>query len=263
MAASSLKIPGFGGTAWAGLAFLYAPIVILIVFSFNSSKLITVWEGFSTEWYRVALDNDDLKRACLNSLIVGFGAMVISTLIALPTALAMHSRRKKFRGQQVTHSLIMLPLLIPEVVIAIASLSFFTAIGLSLDIGNILIAHIVFCIPFAYSPLHARLETIPVQLFEAAGDLYADPWQTFRHVTVPLLMPGIYSGAMLAFITSLDDFIITEMVAPPGAMTLPVYIYSMVRRGITPEINAISAILLAVSMAFVLSSYLINQKKPS
>jgi spermidine/putrescine transport system permease protein len=263
MAATQQKIAIFSVSAWAGLAFLYAPIVILIIFSFNSSKLITVWEGFSTGWYRVALDNDDLRRACLNSLIVGFGAMIFSTLIALPTALAMHSRRKKFRGQQLTHSLIMLPLLIPEIVIAIASLSFFTAISLHLGIGNILIAHIVFCIPFAYSPLHARLETIPAHLFEAAADLYAGPWQVFRRVTMPLLMPGIFSGAMLAFITSLDDFIITEMVAPPGAMTLPVYIYSMVRRGITPEINAISAILLAISMVVVLASYLVNQKKPT
>lgn len=263
MAAEMRKIPGFGSAAWTGLAFLYAPIVILIIFSFNSSKLITVWEGFSTDWYRVALANDDLKRAAVNSLVVGFGATLFSTLIALPTALAMHSRRRKFKGQQAANSLILLPLLIPEVVIAIASLSFFTAIGLALGIGNILIAHIVFCIPFAYSPLHARLETIPPALFEAAADLYANPWQVFRHVTLPLLMPGILSGAMLAFITSFDDFIITEMVAPPGAMTLPVYIYSMVRRGITPEINAISAILLALSMIFVLASYLINQKKTS
>jgi len=257
------KIPGFGVTAWAGLAFLYAPIVILIVFSFNSSKLITVWEGFSTDWYRVALHNDDLKRATSNSLIVGLGAMFFSTLIALPTALAMHGQRKKFPGQQLTRHLIVLPLLTPEMVIAIATLSFFTAIGLSLDIGNVLIAHIVFCIAFAYLPIRARLETIPPSLFEAAADLYATGWQVFRHVTLPLLLPGIFSGAMLAFITSLDDFIITAMVAPPGAMTLPVYIYSMVRRGITPEINAVSAILLALSMLLVLASYLINQKKPA
>lgn len=261
MSTSHSKIPGFSGTAWTGLLFLYAPIVILIVFSFNASRLITVWEGFSTDWYRVAMENDDLKRAALNSLLVGIGATIFSTLIALPTALAMHSRRKKFRGQQLTHHLIMMPLLVPEIVIAIASLIFFTAIGLHLELGNVLIAHIVFCIPFAYSPIRARLETIPPYLWEAAADLYAHPWDVFRHVTLPLLKPGIFSGAMLAFITSLDDFLITQMVAPPGSMTLPVYIYSMVRRGITPEINAISAILLALSMILVLISYLINQKK--
>lgn len=263
MNAAQQKIPCFGPTAWSALAFLYAPIVILIVFSFNASRLITVWEGFTTDWYRVALENDDLKRAAINSLLVGVGAMFFSTLIALPTALAMHNHRKPFRGQQMTLQLILLPLLIPEIVIAVASLIFFSAIGLALGLGNVLIAHIVFCIPFAYSPIRARLETIPSSLWEAAADLYAAPWHVFRTVTLPLLMPGIISGALLAFITSLDDFIITQMVAPPGAMTLPVYIYSMVRRGITPEINAISAILLAVSMIFVLASYLINRRKSS
>ncbi len=257
------RVPGFGPVAWGAVAFLYAPIVILIVFSFNASRLITVWEGFSTDWYRVALENDDLKRATLNSLLVGLGAMFFSTLIALPTALAMHSRRKPFRGRQAATQLIMLPLLVPEIVLAVASMMFFTLIGLKLGIGNVMIAHIVFCIPFAYSPIRARLETIQPALWEAAADLYASPWHAFRAVTAPLLMPGIVSGAMLAFITSLDDFIITQMVAPPGAMTLPVYIYSMVRRGITPEINAISAVLLAVSIFFVLTSYLINKRKPS
>lgn len=261
MAVLPQKIPGFGATAWLSLAFLYAPIVILIVFSFNSSKLITVWEGFSTDWYRIALENEDLTRAALNSIAVALGAMIFSTLIAIPTALAMQSRRPVFRGRHLTQNLILLPLLIPEVVLAIASLIFFTAIGLHLGIGNVMIAHIVFCIPFAYSPIKARLETIPPQMLEAASDLYADPWRAFRHVTLPLLMPGIFSGAMLAFITSLDDFLITQMVAPPGAMTLPVYIYSMVRRGITPEINAVSSILLALSILIVLTSYLINRKK--
>lgn len=262
MSGAQQKIPGSGLAAWMGLAFLYAPIAILIVFSFNAGKLITVWESFSTDWYRVALENSDLRRSAVNSLVVSLGAMIFSTLIALPTALAMHNRNN-FRGQQLAKQVIMLPLLVPEVVIAIASLSFFTAISLNLGIGNVLIAHIVFCIPFAYLPIKARLETIPSRLLEASADLYADPWRSFRHVTLPLLMPGVFSGAMLAFITSLDDFIITQMVAPPGAMTLPVYIYSMIRRGITPEINAASAILLAVSIIFVLLSYLINQKKVS
>ncbi len=252
------NIPGFGAAAWTGLAFLYAPIVILIVFSFNAGKLITVWEGFSTDWYRVAFANHDLRRAAVNSLIVGLGATFFSTLIAIPTALALHSK-KYFK----TESLLMLPLLIPEVVLAIACLSFFTTIGLSLGIGNVLISHVVFCIPFACAPIRARLGTIPPQLLEAASDLYATPWHAFRHVTLPLLKPGIIAGALLAFITSLDDFLITQMVAPPGAMTLPVYIYSMVRRGITPEINAVSAILLAVSIVFVLASYLINRRKIS
>lgn len=255
------KIPGFGATAWTSLAFLYTPIVILIAFSFNASRLITVWEGFSTDWYCVALGNADLKRAAINSLIVGLGATLFSTLIALPAAMALHN--PLCCARRLAYNLIILPLLVPEVVIAVASLSFFTAIGLRMGLGNVLVAHTVFCVPFAYLPIRARLETIPPQLAEAAADLYADSPRAFWHVTLPLLMPGILSGAMLAFITSLDDFIITQMVAPPGAMTLPVYIYSMVRRGITPEINAVSAILLAVSMIFVLASYLVNQRKPA
>jgi spermidine/putrescine transport system permease protein len=256
MTKRTTDIPAFREIAWLGLVFLYAPIMILILFSFNSGKLITVWEGFSMHWYHAALTNQDLHRATFNSVVVATGSMVLSTLIAIPAALATGARRKS----PVTESLIALPLLVPEIVMAIASLSFFAFIGLSLGIGNILIAHTVFCIPFAYLPIRARLNMIPPNLKEAASDLYANPWQGFRQVTLPLLMPGIWSGAILAFITSLDDFIITQMVAPPGAMTLPVYIYSMVRRGITPEINAISSILLAVSMVFVLASVLINRK---
>lgn len=259
--AGETKIPGIAPTAWAGLVFLYVPIAVVIFFSFNAGHLITVWEGFSTDWYKSALQNDDLRRATLNSLLVGTGATIVSTLIALLVALAMRTGKVPLRLGQSTLTLMTLPLLIPEIVIAIASMVFFAAINLHLGLGNVLLAHIVFCIPFAYSPIRARIETIPPAMAEAASDLYATPWRVTRHVMLPLLMPGIVSGAMLAFITSIDDFIITQMVAPPGAMTLPVYIYSMVRKGITPEINAISSLLLVVSICFVLASYLMNRRR--
>ena len=255
------KIPGFGPMAVFWMLFLYAPIMVVMIFSFNSSRLVTVWEGFSTEWYGIAFENDELRRSIVNSLIVGVGAMVLSTLIALPTALAMYSRRGAFAGRRLTYMLITLPMLVPEIVIAVATLSFFTVIGLSLGLGNVLIAHTVFCVPFAYSPILVCLENIPPHVWEAASDLYASPKKAFQRVTLPLLMPGIVSGALLAFITSIDDFIITQMVAPPGSMTLPVYIYSMVRKGVTPEINAVSSILLAVSIVFVMVSWLINKRK--
>lgn len=261
MQAGQQNMPGSRIISWCSLAFLYAPIAILILFSFNSGSLITVWQGFGINWYRSALENDDLRRAMLNSLVVACGATIFSTMITLPAAIAMHGRT--FRGQGTANTLLALPLLVPEMVMAIASLSFFTLIGLNLGIGNVMIAHIVFCIPFAYSPIRARLETIPKPLAEAAADLYASPRQIFTRITLPLLMPGIISGAMLAFITSLDDFIITQMVAPAGAMTLPVYIYSMVRKGITPEINAISSMLLVVSMGFVLASIILSRKGQS
>lgn len=254
------RIPGTGAAAWLALAFLYAPVAVVILFSFNAGRLVTVWEGFGAGWYAKALANEDLRRAAVNSLAVGLGAMAVSTACALCVALAMRGRLAAGARNAAT-TVMVLPLLIPEIVIAIASMSFFALIGMKFGIGNVMIAHIVFCVPFAYSPIRARMATLPPALFEAAADLYATPWQAFSHVTLPLLGPGILSGAMLAFITSLDDFIITQMVAPPGAMTLPVYVYSMVKRGITPEINAASALLLAVSAALVLASYLVNRKK--
>jgi len=247
---------GFRIVSCAGLAFLYAPIAILIFFSFNASPLITVWQGFSLDWYGAALHNPDLHRATMNSIIVAAGAAATSTGIALCAGLALHAR-----GHAGTEALVTLPLLVPEIVMAIASLVFFAWLELDAGLINVLLAHIVFCVPFAYAPIRARLETIPPQLQEAAGDLYADGRRTFMRVTLPLLMPGVGAGALLAFITSLDDFLITQMVAPPGAQTLPVYIYSMVRRGITPEINAVSAILLAISMLVVLCSYLVNKRR--
>lgn len=261
MQATGLKIPGFHFTAWFSIAFLYIPIVILIVFSFNAGNLITVWDSFSTKWYTAALKNEELANAAKNSLIIGAVSTVISTAIALMVALVSFKNNAESRSKKWAEIIMPLPLLIPEIVLAIATLSFFSLLDIRWGIGNILIAHIVFCIPFAYSPIRARLENIPHSLLEAASDLYATPGRAFYHVIFPLLMPGIVSGALLAFISSLDDFIITQLVAPPGAMTLPVYIYSMVRRGITPEINAASSMLLGVSIIFVLASYLINRKK--
>lgn len=263
---SNDHIPGFTTTAWLCLAFLYIPLLIVIIFSFNSGMRITVWEGFSLDWYHRAAENELLKQACINSLIVGVLATIFSTTIALMTAVAMHGNKLGVKTQSSTYFMMTLPLLIPEIVIAIASMAFFSLVGLNLligdlPLGNVLIAHTVFCIPFAYSPIRARMETLQPSLFEAAADLYATPWQAFRHVTLPLMMPGITSGAMLAFITSIDDFIITQMVAPPGGSTLPVYIYSMIRRNITPEINAVSTILLVLSIVMVSLSYIINRRK--
>lgn len=255
------NMPGFGLLTWLGIAFLYLPIFAVIAFSFNSGRLITVWEGFSLDWYPRALMNSDLQRAAMNSLIVAVGATFIGTVIALAAALALHGNGVPRPLKNASYTMMALPLLVPEIVIAVTTMAFFAAINLRLGLINVLIAHIVFCIPFAYAPIRARIATIPKSMSEAAKDLYADEWQAFRHVTLPLLMPGIFSGALLAFITSLDDFIITLMVAPPGSNTLPVEIYSKVKRGITPEINAAASMLLAFSIFIVLLSYIINRKK--
>ncbi|WP_048313778.1 MFS transporter [Pseudomonas aeruginosa] len=158
-------------------------------------------------------------------------------------------------------ALLGLPLLVPEIVTAVATLMFFSFIGLKLSLFTILIAHIVFCIPFAYLPIRARLEGLDPRLAEAAADLYASPWKAFWKITLPLLMPGVLSGAMLAFIISMDDFVITYFVAGAGATTLPVYIFSSIRMGISPKINAISSIILMISIAFVALSYYLGQRR--
>ena len=164
-----------------------------------------------------------------------------------------------FRGQTALFGVLNLPLMIPEIVTAVASLVFFIAIDMTLGLGSILIAHTVFCIPFAYLPISARLNSISQQYDDAARDLYASRWASFRYVTLPMLMPGVISGLMLAFIVSMDDFIVANMVAGPGATTLPMTIYSLVRIGFTPEINAVSTLLLLLSMLCVGSSWLLNR----
>jgi len=150
--------------------------------------------------------------------------------------------------------------MVPEIVTAVAVLIFFSAIGMNLGLGNVIIAHITFCIPFAFMPIRARLEGMDTTLEQAGRDLYASQWETFRFVTMPLLMPGIVAGAMLAFVISMDDFIITLMVGGAGSTTLPVYIYSMIRRGLTPEINAVSTMLLLASIAIVTAYWILSRK---
>jgi spermidine/putrescine transport system permease protein len=170
------------------------------------------------------------------------------------------ARGGSFRGKTVSLGLITLPLMVPEIVTAVAVLIFFSAIHLNWGLGNVIIAHITFCIPFAFMPIRARLEGMDTSLEQAARDLYASPWEAFRYVTVPLLMPGIVAGAMLSFVISMDDFIITLMVGGAGSTTLPVYIYSMIRRGLTPEINAVSTLLLLVSIAIVTAYWILSKK---
>lgn len=252
--------PGFG--VWTLLAFLYlyAPLIALVVFSFNANRTVTIWEGFSLQWYAKAFANDDIQRALRNTVVVGIVATIVSTMIATITALIM-VRGKPFRTKGLVSSTLMIPLVIPEIVTAIATLIFFAAIGLNLGLFNLIIAHIVFCIPFAYLPIQARLQSMDGTLEQAARDLYANDWRVFRRVTLPLLLPGIISGALLAFVTSIDDFIISLMISQPGTTTLPIYIYSMVRVGITPEINAISTVILAVSILLVLVAYFIGRRR--
>ena len=253
------RFPGTGVAAGLVFFYLYVPIVVLLVLSFNSGRHATIWEGFSLHWYGVVLDNPDILRAAKNSLMVATIATVIATVFATLAALAM--ARHRFFSQSAVNGLIALPLIVPEIVTAVATLLFFVLMGMRLGLTTVTIAHTVFCIPFAYLPIRARLEGMDKALAEAAADLYANEWQTFRRVTLPLLWPGILSGAMLAFIISLDDFVITYFVAGAGATTLPVYIFGMIRIGISPEVNAISTLMLAISVLFVSLSYLVARRR--
>ncbi|HIE75030.1 MAG: ABC transporter permease [Acidiferrobacteraceae bacterium] len=250
-----------GLSSWtiAFFIFLYLPIIVLIVYSFNANRMVMNWGGFGIDWYLKAFNNSDIQKAVWNSLIVATVATVFATAIATIGALVL-ARGGNFRGKTVSLGLITLPLMVPEIVTAVAVLIFFSAIGMNLGLGNVIIAHITFCIPFAFMPIRARLEGMDTTLEQAGRDLYASQWETFRFVTMPLLMPGIVAGAMLAFVISMDDFIITLMVGGAGSTTLPVYIYSMIRRGLTPEINAVSTMLLLASIAIVTAYWILSKK---
>jgi spermidine/putrescine transport system permease protein len=194
------RLPGFATIAITAFVLLYLPIVTLVVYSFNASTTITVWGGFSLHWYGDAWANDDVKAATLRSLIIGVSAAVLSTTLATMAALGT-TRRKAFKGQTFIYVMINQPLMVPEVVTAVALMIFFGLVKVTTGyqgLGYLIAAHTAFCIPFAYLPIRARLESMDLTLETAAADLYASPWMTFRRVTFPLLAPGIMAGAMLA-----------------------------------------------------------------
>lgn len=238
--------------------YLYAPIAVLIIYSFNNNRIAQVWTEFSTKWYVKAFTNEDIQRAIINSLKVAAVATIVATLFATMAALVLS--KPKFRGHVISNAIISLPLLVPEIATAVATLSFFAAIKFPLGLTSIIIAHIVFCIPFAFMPIRARLAGMQQNLQEAGKDLYANDWQVLRYVTLPLLKPGIFAGAILAFIISIDDFIISLMVAGAGATTLPLYIYSMIRLGVSPEINAVSTVLFCISVSAIAAYWLISKQ---
>lgn len=231
--------------------FLFAPIAILVIFSFNASKLNFVWQGFTFYWYWKLLSNEAILSAFKNSLIVAILTTLLSTVIG--TLLAFALVRYDFRGRGVLNNTIFLPVIIPEIIQGISLLVFFVWIGMQLGISTIVIAHTAFCISFVAIVVKARLHGLDRTLEEAAMDLGANKIQTFLKITLPLTMPGIIAGALLAFTLSLDDFVITFFTAGVGSTTLPLKIYSMIKFGITPEINAISTILLLASMILMLS----------
>jgi spermidine/putrescine transport system permease protein len=249
--------------------FLYAPIVILVVFSFTRDSFGTRWTGFTLDWYAKLFANERLLGATWNTLKVAAISTVASTVIGTLTALAME--RYRFRGRTAMDALLYLPIVIPEVVMALSLLAFFafsfgvirdvTGQQINLSITTVIISHIAFSISFVVVVVRASLKGFDRRLEEAAQDLGANEWQTFWRITFPLILPGIIGGALLAFTISLDDFIITFFTTGPGTSLLPVEVYGRVKRAITPEINAISTVMLLLSMTLVVLSQLVQRQR--
>ncbi|MFN3825381.1 MAG: ABC transporter permease [Pseudorhodobacter sp.] len=260
---SASHLPGFAAVAIAAFVLLYLPIVTLVTYSFNSGPSVAVWQGFSLHWYGDAWRNQAIKDATMRSLIIASFAAGIATVVATMAALAT-TRRRAFKGQTFIYVVINQPLMVPEIVTAVALLIFFAQIKVATGytgLGYLIVAHAAFCVPFAYLPIRARLEGMDLTLETAAADLYASPWLTFRRVTLPLMAPGIAAGAMLAFVISLDDVVITEFVKSGGQDTLPTYMLGQMRRAITPEVNAISTALLGLTVVLLTLFFLLTRKR--
>ncbi len=254
---------GFASIAMLCFALLYLPILTLVVFAFNAGESVAVWEGFSFRWFESAWHNEQVQTAALRTIYVASVAATLAAIFATMAAIAT-TRTAPYRGLTFKYAFINQPLMVPEIVTAVALLIVFSRIKVWTGyqgMGYILAAHTAFCIPFAYLPIRARLENMDLTLERAAADLYATPWNTFRHVTLPLLWPGILAGYMLAFVISLDDVVITEFVKSGGQETLPTYMLGQLRRVVTPEVNAISTVFLGLSILIVTIFFFISRKR--
>lgn len=232
--------------------FLYIPIIVLVVFSFNESKLNAVWTGFSLKWYKSLLSNYSILTAVKNSLIVAFVSSISSVIIGTITAVGMY--KYKFKGKGLLDGLLYVPIVIPEIVMGISLLAFFSQVKISLGIITLIIAHITFSISYVVVVVRARLDGFDKSIEEAAMDLGADSWTTFVKITLPMIMPGVVAGGLLAFTLSLDDVIISFFMAGPGSVTLPLKVFSMVKFGVTPEINALSTVLMIFTLTIVFAA---------
>jgi spermidine/putrescine transport system permease protein len=238
----SEKKPSLWLRIYALLAFgyLYFPILILIIFSFNTQKINVRWEGFTLRWYGVLFNDQNVILATRNTLIIATVSTIVATIIGTMAALAL--QRYRFPGYSVAESGLYIPVIIPEVVMGISLLAFFASIGIALGLTSITLSHIAFSIPFVTLVVRARLHGFDKSIEEAAMDLGANEAITFWRVTLPTIMPGVLAGALLAFTLSLDDYVITYFTAGPGSTTLPLRIFSMVRFSVTPEVNALSTL---------------------
>jgi spermidine/putrescine transport system permease protein len=239
--------------------FLYAPIFIVIAYSFDSSKLGVAWTGFTLQWYQQLFEDETLLSALRNSLVVAAVSVAVSAVMGTMAAVGL--TRYKFPGCGLIRTLTMLPVIIPEIAMAVSALTLFVALGMKLSLQTIIVSHIVFCVAYITLVVLGRLQGIDGRLEEAARDLGAGPIKAFMKVTLPLLMPGILSGSLLAFVLSLDDFVITQFTAGVGSTTLPLWIYSSVKFGVSPEINALSTIMITLTAGALLLSHVVRREQ--
>lgn len=256
-------IPGAALIAAVTFLALYLPVLILVVNAFNAAETAGQWESMSLRWFAAALDNTAFRSAALNSLIVAMAAASIATCLATMAALAV-SRGRAVKGQGSIFVILNQPLLVPEIVFAIALMIVLAQVKQATGyqgLGYIIAAHVTFCVPFAFLPIRARLSGMDLTLETASMDLYASRFYTFRRVTLPLLLPGILAGFMLSFVISLDNVVVSSFIKSPGQETLPTYLMGELRRNLTSEIYAISALLLFASISIVAASWVITRTK--
>ena len=249
-----MKRPGFSSVMlWLGLLFIYVPMFILVIYSFNGGRLVTVWSGWSLKWYVGLLDNHQLMGAVMRSLEVAFYTAIAATALGTLAAFVM-TRYPRFRGRGLFGGLVTAPLVMPEVITGLSLLLLFIAMGQLIGwpqrgLLTIWIAHTTFCAAYVAVVVSARLRELDPSIEEAAMDLGARPWKVFVQIVIPMILPSLAAGAMLSFALSLDDLVLASFVSGPGASTLPMEIFSSVRMGVKPEINAVaSLILMAVSL---------------
>lgn len=247
-------MPGRALARWAAAlgvyAFLYVPLAVVVLFSFNDSLLNAQWVGFTTRWYAQLLHDDEMLRAAANSLLIALSASAIATVLGTMAGIAM--QRWPTGLLRLLPFLVLTPVAMPEILLGVSLLIFFRQVlDLTLGLFSILVAHITFSIGFVAIIVRARLAGMDASIFEAARDLGASPWRTFRHVTLPLVLPGILAGFLMSFTLSIDDFVITFFVAGVGVSTLPLQIYSMIKVAVTPEVNAVSTLLMALTLTLI------------
>ena len=233
-------------TALGAYAFLYVPLVIVVVYSFNDSRLNAEWVGFTLDWYRKLAQDDDMLTAAGNSLLIALVASGVSTILGTMAGVAMY--RYKLRLLPV---LVLTPIAIPEILMGVSLLIFFVLLNFTLGLVSVMLAHIAFCIGFVAIVVRSRLAGMDESLTEAARDCGATPLEAFRYVTLPLIMPGVIAGALMAFTLSIDDFVITFFTAGAGTVTLPLQIYSMIKIAVTPEVNAVSTLLMLLTLVLI------------